>query len=60
MAKKKKSNPTSIKVKVGGKNVTFTKFSCRAPKTTADTLVKQGFTYRIVGNCVFKGPKRKK
>lgn len=56
MAKKKTASANTKKI--GGK--TFTKHSCSAPKTTAAKLRKAGYTARVIGGCVWKGPKAKK
>lgn len=64
---KRKKRRTSSKVsgitmKVDGK--TFKKEGCSdtkgGRKKVADALKAKGFTYRTVGKCVFRGPKRKK
>ena len=39
---------------------TYKLHSCKAPKTTAAKLRKSGYRARVVGDCVYKGPKMKK
>jgi hypothetical protein len=62
MARKKKATSTKSTRKFGGK--TFKKSSCHTSKTAAkkkaDSIRKKGGTARVVGKCVYKGPKAKK
>lgn len=58
MARSKSKNTR----KIGGK--TFRKTSCHTSKSAATkkakTLRNEGYTARVMGKCVYKGPKRKK
>lgn len=64
MAKRKKAtSPATIKVKrSNGKNSTYKKVSCGHNKTSAKSAAKKlrdkGHLARVVGGCVYKGPKK--
>ena len=64
MAKRKSSVGTAAKKtrKIGGKK--FTRVGCSKTKGGRNKLAKslraKGYTARVIGNCVFKGPKSKR
>lgn len=59
--KRKVSGTPKATKKIGGK--TFKRKSCHTTKTAAkaaaDSIRKRGYTARVMGGCVYQGPKSK-
>lgn len=61
---RKQSTSTGPAAKRAFGNSTFTRKSCHTTKTAAkkaaDVIRKRGFKARVVGGCVYQGPKAKR
>lgn len=55
--RKSSAGKSKNSIKIGGK--TFVKVACRGAKTEAKKLREKGYTARVIGGCVYKGPKSK-